>query len=147
MSVENNFQNLLLIVTTLSIVFIVGFFITMFIIRYEHMHTHISGDNDYDAPQKFHNKNISRVDGLAILKSLLCIRVSRYSSPETGSKEILLLVIIGILAFFVALAENVAKMARVKLRFLGICISMTLGVFIFNTCINSMGIELFDSLF
>ena len=119
----------------------------MLLVRYEHMHTHISGDNNYDAPQKFHNTNISRVGGLAILISLLCGGISRYFLKETGGTEILLFVLIAIPAFFVGLAEDVTKKMGVKIRFLGICISAILGGLVFDTWINSMGIELFDLLF
>lgn len=119
----------------------------MLLVRFEHIHTHISGDNDYDAPQKFHNTNVSRVGGLAILISLLCGGISRYFLKETGGTEILLFVLIAIPAFFVGLAEDVTKKVGVKIRFLGICISAILGGLVFDTWINSMGIEFFDPIF
>jgi UDP-N-acetylmuramyl pentapeptide phosphotransferase/UDP-N-acetylglucosamine-1-phosphate transferase len=119
----------------------------MMTVRYEHIHTHISGDDQFDAPQKFHNTNISRVGGIAILIGLLFGGIFRYFLKETGGLEILLLLLVSLPAFIVGLAEDLTKSAGVKIRFFGICISAMLGGFVFDTWINSMGIEIFDRLF
>jgi len=117
------------------------------LVRYEHIHNHISGDNDYDAPQKFHDTNISRIGGVAIIIGLLFGGLFRYFSKETGGTEILSLVIVSLPAFFVGLAEDLTKKAGIKIRFLGICISAIFGGFVFNTWIISIGIEVIDPIF
>ena len=119
----------------------------MLLVRYEHIHTHFSGDNDYDSPQKFHNTNVSRVGGLAILVGLFCAGVFRYFLKDSGGPEILLLVLVGLPAFFVGIAEDVSKKAGIKIRFLGICISAVFAGIVFDTWINSIGIKLFDPIF
>jgi UDP-N-acetylmuramyl pentapeptide phosphotransferase/UDP-N-acetylglucosamine-1-phosphate transferase len=117
------------------------------LVRYEHIHTHISGDNDFDAPQKFHNTNISRVGGIAIVFGLLFGGFFRYFSKETGGEEILSLVIVSLPAFLVGLAEDLTKKAGIKIRFLGICLSALLGGLVFNTWIRSIGLEVLDPIF
>ena len=117
------------------------------LVRYEHIHNHISGDNDYDAPQKFHNTNISRIGGLAILISLLFGGILRYFLEESGGTEIMLLVLVSLPAFLVGLPEDLTKKAGINIRFLGICISAILGGLIFNTWIRSTGIEVLDPIF
>jgi len=119
----------------------------LLLVRYEHIHTHISGDNDFDAPQKFHNTNISRIGGIAIVFGLLFGGLFRYFSKETGGMEILSLVIVSLPAFLVGLAEDLTKKAGIKIRFLGICLSALLGGLVFNTWIKSIGLEVLDPIF
>jgi len=119
----------------------------MLLVRYEHIHTHISGDNEFDAPQKFHNTNISRIGGIAIIISLTFGGLFRYFLKQTGGVEILSLVIVSLPAFFVGLAEDLTKNAGIKIRFLGISISAILGGVVFNVWIRTIGIEVFDPIF
>jgi len=119
----------------------------MLLVRYEHIHTHISGDNKFDAPQKFHNTNISRIGGVAILTGLLFGGIFRYFFIETGGTEILLLLLVSLPAFLVGLAEDITKKAGINIRFLGICISAIIAGWVFNTWITSTGIIVLDPIF
>ena len=50
----------------LIVAFISSFICTLLIIRFEHLHGHISGDIDFSAPQKFHTNAVPRIGGIAV---------------------------------------------------------------------------------
>jgi len=119
----------------------------MMLVRYEHLHSHISGDHDHLSPQKFHINSVCRIGGLAILLSLILGGVLKYFLNESESIEILILAIASLPAFLVGFAEDTTKRAGIRIRFLGICISSILVGLFFNTWVESVGIEIFDFIF
>ena len=51
----------------LIIAFFVSAILTGFVIRYQHLHNHVSGDSDFKSPQKFHTTITPRIGGVAIV--------------------------------------------------------------------------------
>ena len=50
--------------------FFTSFIATLLIIRFKHLHSHLSADSDLTGPQKFHTKIVPRIGGIAITLGL-----------------------------------------------------------------------------
>ena len=51
----------------LSIAFLVSLIVTLLVVRYEHLHAHITADHDIDGVQKFHATDVPRVGGIGVV--------------------------------------------------------------------------------
>lgn len=56
---------------TILISFIVSFIATLLIIRFDHLHAHLSGDHDTGGVQKFHVHSVPRIGGVGIMIAVL----------------------------------------------------------------------------
>jgi UDP-N-acetylmuramyl pentapeptide phosphotransferase/UDP-N-acetylglucosamine-1-phosphate transferase len=107
--------------TSLLVAFFISFLATLLIIRYEHLHRHLSGDSDLSGPQKFHSKSVPRIGGLSIALSIfLTVTLVRpiYLSSDQGIAISLeaLLVICCIPAFAIGFTEDLTKKISIKVR-------------------------------
>jgi UDP-N-acetylmuramyl pentapeptide phosphotransferase/UDP-N-acetylglucosamine-1-phosphate transferase len=134
-------------VTILTIAFIISFAITTLLVRYEHIHTHFSGDSDFNSPQKFHNTNVSRIGGFSILLGLIVAGIFRNYSKETGGAEIIQLILVSLPAFIVGLTEDLTKRVGITIRFTGICIAALIFGYVFNTWISNVGVNQLNTIF
>ena len=50
----------------LAIAFVTSLVITLLVIRYQHLHAHLTADQDLDGVQKFHAIPVPRVGGIAV---------------------------------------------------------------------------------
>ena len=103
-----------------------SFITTFLIIRFEHVHGHISGDSDLSGPQKFHHATVSRVGGISIMVGILLATLIRLQSSSSISTELVLLACTTPV-FAIGLAEDLTKKVGVKLRLLGIAIGAGLA--------------------
>jgi len=134
-------------VTTLSVSFLLSFALTTFLVRYAHLHDHITGDNDFNSPQKFHNKNVSRIGGLAIFFSIMIAGLVRYFFEDFGGREVFFLGVASIPAFFVGFAEDVTKQAGIKVRLIGTFFSAFVACYFFDCWITHTGFTWLDPIF
>lgn len=119
----------------------------MLLVKYEHLHNRFSGDSDFDAPQKFHNTNISRIGGVAIFLAILISGFYRVFFENTGGQEIFLMALASFPAFIAGISEDISKRAGIKIRLLGTALSALIFGYIFNSWITNTGLYYLDFLF
>ena len=95
--------------------FFSSFIATLLIIRFEHLHSHISADSDLSGPQKFHKTSVPRIGGLSIAIGIFIAILVRFNSNPLSTFEITLLVC-AIPTFAIGLTEDLTKKVGVKTR-------------------------------
>jgi UDP-GlcNAc:undecaprenyl-phosphate GlcNAc-1-phosphate transferase len=106
--------------------------IILLIIRYRHVHEHISGDHDLSGPQKFHLKLTPRIGGLGIYLAL-CITAIVAFFRQTDLAKLIVFVLLSALPVFVAgLAEDITKKVSAKIRLLAGLLSGVLLIYLFQ---------------
>ena len=127
---------------TALISFIVSAIANLLLIRYQHLHEHISGDSNLRAPQKVHTKIVPRIGGLGIFLSLaftfiyLGITHLHHEFTVMG----LLLILASLPVFIAGIAEDLFKNIGVKLRLLAGLISGYLLILLFQ--IQSLRVDI-----
>lgn len=109
----------------LLIAFFTSFLVTLLIIRYEHLHSHISADSDLKGPQKFHKKSVPRIGGISIAIGLLSATLLHVRSYPINYIQ-LTLFLCAIPAFTIGLTEDLTKKigAKIRLLFIGIAAAL-----------------------
>jgi UDP-N-acetylmuramyl pentapeptide phosphotransferase/UDP-N-acetylglucosamine-1-phosphate transferase len=103
---------------TLTLSFLTLLFATLSILRYNHLHSRFTADDDFLGVQKFHVAVVPRVGGVGVILGLfLALLVSRYQSEKVGGVGIILL-IAGFPAFFCGVIEDLTKKVGIKARLL-----------------------------
>ena len=63
---------------------------TLLIIRFNHLHSHLSADSDLSGPQKFHQKIVPRIGGISIALGLfLALLLGSSKAPDANIKIVL----------------------------------------------------------
>jgi UDP-GlcNAc:undecaprenyl-phosphate GlcNAc-1-phosphate transferase len=110
-------------------------------------HLHFSGDHDVTGPQKFHQKTIPRIGGLAIFLGFqLGLWVSAYSNSSIALQCFYLL-LASLPVFIAGLAEDVTKMVGVKLRLISAFCSGLLFTWLFEIVAIRLDVIYLDPLF
>lgn len=95
--------------------FFSSFIATLFIIRFEHLHSRFSADSDLSGPQKFHTTSVPRIGGLGIAVGIFVATLMRLKDNPVGMFEITLLVC-AIPTFAIGLTEDLTKKVGIKTR-------------------------------
>lgn len=130
----------------LLISFFVSLITTLLIIRFQHLHGHMSLDSDKSGPQKFHSEIVPRIGGISIALGLLASEIIRLKNLPHQSQELFLL-ICAIPVFAIGLAEDLTKKIGVRVRLFFIAISGMLFIHLFNTQVTQIGIPFLDYMF
>ena len=130
----------------LLVAFFSSFITTLLIIRFKHLHGHLSADFDLSGPQKFHTKSTPRIGGIAITVGLfLAILLRLKNLPEFSIEVILLLCTIP--TFAIGLTEDLTKTISVRIRLIFTSCSAALMVLYLNVYIVKLDIPFIDYLF
>lgn len=126
--------------------FVISIICTLLIMRYGHLHAHLSSDSDFSGVQKFHRHAALRIGGLGIMVALLgCGVWLLWWRPEVG-QPFLLLLLASLPAFAGGLVEDVTKRVGVLAR-LGLTMGAALlGFWLLNAALTRVGIPLVDDL-
>ncbi|MCF8165911.1 MAG: glycosyltransferase [Rhodoferax sp.] len=127
----------------LLLAFFSSFVATLLIIRFKHIHSHLSADSDLSGPQKFHTKIVPRIGGIAIAIGILFAILLRLKNTPNPSVEVLLL-ICAIPTFSIGLIEDLTKKISVRQRLFFTAISATLFVFLLQAHIVKLDIPGID---
>ena len=119
----------------------------LLIIRYKSLHQHVTGDHDFDGPQKFHTENIPRIGGIAIMLALLVASLVRWSQDYHDGYFLVTLIACSLPAFLSGLSEDLTKYIGVKARLICTALSAALFGYMLNAWINSVGILFIDIAF
>lgn len=127
--------------------FIASFFVTLLILRFEHIHGHISGDSELLGPQKFHSGSVPRIGGISVAIGILVALLFRLGGNQNPAIEIVL-VVCSIPAFGIGLAEDLTKKIGVKTRLIFTAIAALLATYFLDiqiTTLSLVGVDYFLS--
>ncbi len=122
-------------------------FISLGLIRYQHLHEKITSDHDLSGPQKFHTFAVPRIGGIGIFLSLLTtgLIANVFWSLDRGYL-VLQLIACSLPAFLVGLLEDVCKKIGVKTRLTATAISASLAGYFLNIWVTSIQVPGIDWL-
>lgn len=130
----------------LILAFFVSFFLTLLLIRFDHIHLRFSGDSDVSGVQKFHSNPVPRIGGVAILLSLCApvflLRMNRPLLADTFS----LLIVSAMPAFLAGLAEDLTKRVGVVARLLCTGLAAILAYLLLGALLNRLDLPGVDTL-
>lgn len=129
-----------------AIGFVLSLIATLLVVRYSHLHEHITADYDTDGIQKFHESPVPRVGGLGLAVGLLGAFSFRYFQNSNVSFFGLLLLVTAMPAFGLGFAEDVTKRVGVKIRLLATAASAAVAGYFFGAWLNSLQIFGVDDL-
>jgi UDP-N-acetylmuramyl pentapeptide phosphotransferase/UDP-N-acetylglucosamine-1-phosphate transferase len=95
----------------------------LFLIRYQHLHGHITGDTDFKGVQKFHDNPVPRIGGIPIFLGLSCALMWRWTDNTQIGLFASLLLLSSLPCFLTGLVEDITKKVGAKERLLATMIS------------------------
>lgn len=113
--------------SVLAVSFLISFGLTLWVLRYSHLHARFSFDFNLSGVQKFHTIAVPRVGGIAIFLGIflaLCVRY--FENAEVGLFGLLLLMC-SLPAFLSGLTEDLTKKVGVKVRLFASMVSAGLA--------------------
>lgn len=126
--------------------FFTSFIATILIIRTQKLHGAMSGDQDFEGPQKFHTKAVPRIGGLAIgLAIFSSIAISLPNGIDRFEK--LLFLFCALPAFGIGIAEDLSKKVSIRLRLFFTAFGALLACLFLNAKINDLGIPWLEWIF
>ena len=131
----------------LAIAFLTSLVITLLVIRYQHLHAHVTADHDLEGVQKFHSTPVPRVGGVGIIFGVvagLCAKLFVESS-EVALPGLQLLAC-GLPALIAGFIEDLTKKVGVKERLAATAFSALLGGYFLGAWITRLDIPGVDLL-
>jgi len=126
--------------------FLVSLLFSLWLIRYKHLHAHLSSDSDLGGIQKFHSGPVPRIGGLGIFLGLFLAFCIRYEqNPELGVFS-LLLITSALPIFILGFAEDLIKRVGVKARFFASIASAGLAGYFLGAWLTSVQLFGIDNL-
>jgi UDP-N-acetylmuramyl pentapeptide phosphotransferase/UDP-N-acetylglucosamine-1-phosphate transferase len=129
----------------LLISFLSCFFITYFLIRYQHIHLKFSADSQ-SGPQKIHLKATSRVGGIGIFIGLILGLGLKDLLDNENLGVTTLIPVLCLPAFGVGLIEDITKKVSPRIRLFIIVVGGLCSLYFLDTQISSVGIWGLDFL-
>jgi UDP-GlcNAc:undecaprenyl-phosphate/decaprenyl-phosphate GlcNAc-1-phosphate transferase len=126
--------------------FFASFIATLLIIRFEHLHSHLSADSDLSGPQKFHKTSVPRIGGVSIAIGIFTATLIRFQTNPANSIELTLLVC-AVPTFAIGLTEDLTKKVGVKTRLIFTAIAAAMGANYLGAQIPRLDIPGVDFLF
>lgn len=131
--------------TDLLAAFFSSFITTLLIIRYQHLHNHLSADSDLSGPQKFHKISVPRIGGISIAIGIFAATLFRLRSNLNSGIETTLLVC-AIPTFAIGLTEDLTKTVGVKTRLIFTAIAAAMAGIYLGAQITRLDIPGIDYL-
>lgn len=130
----------------LSVAFLVSLIVTLLVVRYEHLHAHVTADHDLDGVQKFHATPVPRVGGIGVMIGLIGGEVGKlFLEPEIASFGFLVIAA-AIPAFAAGLIEDLTKRVSVSKRLLATALSAAVGGVVLGGWLTRLDIPGIDYL-
>lgn len=126
--------------------FFVSLISCLLIIRYQHLHTHLTGDSKLSEPQKFHNKVVPRIGGVAIFLGLLAAAMIRWLQDASADISLFTLLICSLPAILIGLTEDTTKCISVRTRLFASATSALLAGYFLNAWIYRIDVIGIDSV-
>ena len=130
----------------LLVALVASFIASFLIVRYEHLHSQYSGDNNFSEPQKFHTLTVPRIGGIAIIFGLVMSTAISLLNQEPKTSLLVIFLGCSIPCFGIGLAEDLTKNISIKIR-LAICaLGGMLAIYLLQIQITSLAIPFVDNL-
>lgn len=120
--------------------------VALFLLRYLHLHQHITGDPPTGGPQKYHLGKTPRVGGIPIVTGMVIGAVIQISQVRLPTEIGLMWLLAIIPVFSAGLAEDVTKRVSAIWRLLASFVSAGLGCWLLGAVIPRLDIPGIDSL-
>ena len=111
----------------LAISFLTSLVITLLVIRYQHLHAHVTADHDLDGVQKFHATPVPRVGGVGVYLGILVGLIAKWWDDDPVAASNLILLACALPAFAAGLIEDMTKRVGVKERLMATACAAVLG--------------------
>ncbi len=127
------------------VAFLIAWLIGWLIIRYEHLHAHLSHDPIDKGPQKYHTKPTPRIGGIAVVAGLLAAGgAMSFSEAIQTEHAYALLLLASAPAFLGGIIEDTTKKVGVLERLLLTMLSGAIGAWLLGAVLNRLDLPGFD---
>ena len=130
----------------LAIAFLTSLLITLLVIRYQHLHAHVTADHDLDGVQKFHATPVPRVGGVGVFLGVLGGLLAKSWVDDPVAAPNLVLLACAVPAFGAGLVEDLTKRVGVRERLMATAFSALLGGYFLGAWLTRLDIPGLDSL-
>ena len=130
----------------LILAFLASLIANLLIIRFKHLHNHLSGDSDLTGPQKFHTKITPRIGGISIVIGLSSAILMKDRSAQDANIGFILL-LCSIPVFSIGLIEDLIKRISIRMRLLFTAVSAACVIILLNIQITYLAVPFIDLLF
>lgn len=131
---------------TLTIAFLVSLVVTLLVVRYEHLHAHVTADHDLVGVQKFHVTPVPRVGGVAVMIGLVCgVGAKCFFEPEVAIFGFLVIAA-ATPAFAAGVTEDLTKRVSVSKRLMATGLSAAIGGVVLGGWLTRLDIPGIDYL-
>jgi UDP-N-acetylmuramyl pentapeptide phosphotransferase/UDP-N-acetylglucosamine-1-phosphate transferase len=132
--------------SALVFAFLISLAANFLIVRYKHLHIHLTADSDLSGVQKFHAIVVPRIGGIAIFVGILSALSFRYfQSIEVGIFGLTLL-LCSLPAFLAGLFEDITNRVGIKFRLIATILSAALAGMFLNAWLTSIQVFGIDNL-
>lgn len=125
--------------------FLSSLILTLVLVRYSHLHDHISADNEMGGPQKFHTIPVPRIGGIGVFIGLCVACLTRLIQNQPEGLFLITAIACSIPAFAIGLTEDFTKKIRVLTRLLVVSMGAFIAIFYLGLSINRLDIPWIDS--
>lgn len=131
---------------SLSIAFLVSLVVSLLVVRYEHLHAHVTADHDLSGVQKFHARPVPRVGGIGVVAGFICGALAKLMlEPEVATFS-LMVALAALPAFTMGLLEDLTKKVSVSKRLLATAASAAVGGVLLGGWLTRLDVPGVDSL-
>ena len=124
--------------TTLIISFFTSFIFSLLLLRYSHLHGHISFDHDKDGVQKFHSFDTPRIGGLPIFIGIVFSAAVQFIQELSFSNVGVILILSSLPVFILGLLEDTTKKISASYRLLAAFFSAFLACYFLNVWLTNI---------
>lgn len=121
--------------------------ITFFVVRFSHLHSHLSADHDLLGVQKFHSVPVPRIGGIGIFSGILLSAFLLFLLESPHSEFVLLFLIPSSLVFGIGLLEDLTKKVSVRMRLIVTMFAALIGCLLLGATVRTFGIPVIDTIF
>lgn len=126
--------------------FVVSFAVAYLILRWQHLHAHLSCDDAVAGSHKVHVTSVSRIGGISILVGWVVSLVASSYYKRLPFETILIWIACLLPVFLVGLAEDLTKRIRPAVRLLFSFVSAALAYIFLNAAVNRVDVPGIDML-
>ena len=130
----------------LAIAFLTSLVVTLLVIRYQHLHAHVTADHDLEGVQKFHATPVPRIGGVGVFLGVLGGLLAKVWVEDPIAAPNLVLLACVLPAFGAGLVEDLTKRVGVRERLMATAFSALLGGYFLGAWLIRLDIPGLDSL-
>ena len=128
----------------LTISFLTSLVITLVVIRYQHLHGHLTADHDLYGVQKFHSRPVPRIGGLGVFVGVAVGLLTKWWDDDPVATPNLILLACALPAFATGLVEDMTKRVGVRERLIATAFSSLVGGYYSGAWLTHLDIPALD---